>query len=67
MKQLSHNDPRTQPAPANQYREIRSVRLSAHRYSQLQAEVEDVAISRQDVIDVALDEYFARRYQAESK
>jgi hypothetical protein len=67
MKQLSCNDPRAQPAPVNQYQENRSIGLSAQRHNQLRAEVEDpgMALSRQGIIDIALGEYFASRYEAE--
>ena len=66
MRKLSPSDPRVQPAIPNEYKEIRSVRLTPHRYSQLQAEVEDKVndLSRQDIIDTALEEYFHKRYQA---
>lgn len=54
---LAPDDPRVQPAPEKQYREVRSVRLSHHRYRRLAAEVEATDESRQDIIDVAIGEY----------
>jgi hypothetical protein len=67
MRKLTNNDPRAQPAPEGAYKEQRSVRLSDHRYQQLRAEVDDPAnnMSRQDIIDTALDEYFTSRYAGE--
>ena len=66
MKNIDHNDPRTQPGPDNDFRESRSLRLSDHRYRQLKAEVEDSDndLSRQDIVDIALKEYFERRYSS---
>lgn len=59
---LDPGDPRVQPAPEGQYKEHRTIRLSDHRYQQLKAEVGATNVSRQDIIDTALDEYFLKRY-----
>lgn len=66
MIQLNPNDPRVQPGPENDFRESRGLRLSDHRYQQMRAEVEDPAndLARQDIVDIALKEYFEKRYVA---
>ena len=66
MKKLNSNDPRVLPGDDNDYRECRSFRISDHRYQQMRAKVEDPSndLARQDIIDIALKEYFQKRYLA---
>ncbi len=65
-RMLPASDPRTQPGSPDQYKEHRTTRLSHHRYLQLQAEVDDPTdnLTRQDIINTALGEYFQKRYKA---
>ena len=61
---LPEDDVRVHSAPIDQYKEQRNFRLSDHRYQQLNQEVQYTKLSRQDVIDTALREYFAKRYKS---
>ncbi len=62
---LPKSDPRLAAPHQDEYKECRNLRLSATRYQQLNAEVQDPEnnSSKQDILDIALAEYFERRYK----